>query len=790
MQITSSKKNTLQTLAEGQFGELKEAEIRLLSACTTDETAWCGPTKFDDASNDPANAFRAGSVWGPEREIRAKLIQWVALDRDASQEVAPRGIHIHAALITGSLSVEFASLRFPVSFARCRILEELTLRGVHVPWLNLSGTWLKSVHADGIVVADDVRMGGGFHSQEKVLLNEAQIGGDMDCQGGNFTGVASEGTPPSVVLALAGAYVKGRVRMDGTMEKFQAVGIVDLSGARIGGGIYCEGAEFVIPSTSRARFSTALRLDAVRVDGGGIYLNKTQIQGSVSLNGAKVSGNFSCAEAKINNPRTAQLGDTGRALLASNSEIQGDIVLTGLVAQGLIRFHGTQVTGDLLCSEAVLSNIALPKDNDSDGPGVAFDAERIATRGHIFLGPRLQAKGAVKLYAAQIGGNLEFRAGSSFSNPQTVGVVNAGHALDLQSASIKNDLFLNNCDVEGACWLPHLQIGGSLFCDHTTFTKPTSWKQPGQTTTDLSVNMEGSGIAEYVLFQDGCCVDGQITLHYATVGGQLEFSDSAFKGVDLRASTINGGLLWTGIKHPERASLDLRDAQAGFLRDDPKSWPTTGNLYLEGFVYRRFSREQNQDRLEWLSRDSYFSLQSYRRLGQVLDDMGNEDAARAVAFELERRKREIARRRIVHFPVRWLRSTWDTTEQSTIGYGVHPDWAGWWLAGFAVLGWLLFWRAGRAGAMVPTDKEAYEKFRANGTPPGYYPPFNPLIYSIENTLPLVKLGQDDKWQPDVNASTGMRYAKTLRWVRWVLIGLGWLLATFLVAGLTGIIKTS
>ncbi|HWY22256.1 MAG TPA: hypothetical protein VNX26_13610 [Candidatus Acidoferrum sp.] len=32
--------------------------------------------------------------------------------------------------------------------------------------------------------------------------------------------------------------------------------------------------------------------------------------------------------------------------------------------------------------------------------------------------------------------------------------------------------------------------------------------------------------------------------------------------------------------------------------------------------------------------------------------------------------------------------------------------------------------------------------------------------------------------------------KALGWLRWIMIGLGWLLASFFVAGLTGIIKTN
>jgi hypothetical protein len=146
------------------------------------------------------------------------------------------------------------------------------------------------------------------------------------------------------------------------------------------------------------------------------------------------------------------------------------------------------------------------------------------------------------------------------------------------------------------------------------------------------------------------------------------------------------------------------------------------------------------------------------------------------------------------------------------GYGIYPRWAIWYLGGLAALGWIVHRRAQRVGAMAPTDKDAYAEFR-KGRTPAHYQPFNPLIYSIENCIPLVKLGQDERWQPDPNpqrcappvAGGKLRrvldsaldpfvpdWAMTpaaLRWIRWIMIGLGWLLATFFVAGLSGIIRT-
>jgi hypothetical protein len=64
-----------------------------------------------------------------------------------------------------------------------------------------------------------------------------------------------------------------------------------------------------------------------------------------------------------------------------------------------------------------------------------------------------------------------------------------------------------------------------------------------------------------------------------------------------------------------------------------------------------------------------------------------------------------------------------------------------------------------------------------------YPPFNPFIYSLENVLPLVKLGQDDKWAPDAAHKPRVLFAsyRLLAWLRWVLIIAGWVQVTVLAA---------
>jgi hypothetical protein len=71
-----------------------------------------------------------------------------------------------------------------------------------------------------------------------------------------------------------------------------------------------------------------------------------------------------------------------------------------------------------------------------------------------------------------------------------------------------------------------------------------------------------------------------------------------------------------------------------------------------------------------------------------------------------------------------------------------------------------------------------------------YPTLNPFIYTLENALPLVKLGQDEKWAPDCRhtATSLLTSYWFLMWSRWILILSGWFQATVLAAALSGRFK--
>ena len=87
--------------------------------------------------------------------------------------------------------------------------------------------------------------------------------------------------------------------------------------------------------------------------------------------------------------------------------------------------------------------------------------------------------------------------------------------------------------------------------------------------------------------------------------------------------------------------------------------------------------------------------------------------------------------------------------------------------------------------MAPTNKETYVEWSTGSRMEDAYPRFNPFIYSLENDLPLVKFGLDDKWAPDQTYKPKdaiVSYA-TLQWGRVILIFWGWFQATVLAAAI-------
>jgi hypothetical protein len=626
----------LEKLARDRFRHLSAAEVKLLRAAQGGEWAFCGPSESgDDPRNDPS---KADQEWGSSRQIRAVLISWLCVDRRARDQVTPIGIWVHAAKLTGGLSLEYAAVPFPLSFLNCRLTDAAFFLSAEVPELSFQGSWVQMLGLQRARVRGSIFLRNRFRAEGEVQLQNVEIAGFLDCSGGIFM------NPPRKGVSNSG---------------------------------------------------TALAADGITVN-GNLFLNSGfHSEGAVRLLNAQIGGDLDCAGGRFINPSTKELSGSGIALSAVSMTVKGDLLLSS-------GFH---------------------------------------------------SEGAVDLSNAQIDGNLNC-SGGTFVNPPIKDLSSSGTALQASTVMVKRN----------------------------------------------------------AQFSDDFRAEGRVDLTVTRIGDDLVFRNGSFKA----------------------ATLDLRDASSKSILDDDRAWPERGKLYLDGFVYGRIAegRTDAETRLKWLNLqpERPFARQPYLQLAKVLRDTGDDPGARRVLVAMEDRQWEVNRQWTDPF-LRW-------PLRATVGYGYRPLWAFWEVLGLSALGWIVYRRGYLAGNVVPTDRDAYQSFKADGQPPAHYSAFAPLIYSVENSLPLVKLGQTDRWQPDPKLENlvlqerglttrlgrqrlwprclkGLRSAlvlcglerdlnpvrprsrlsrvgtsaRSLRWFLWIQILLGWLLATLFVAGVTGIVRT-
>ena len=143
----------LEQLARGEFGTLSAAEVQMLHAAPTREAVWTSPSQDVNAAvNDPAKA----RAWGPERAIRAAIIEWLVSDPQASKLVHPSGLGVKGARITGKLDLSYLTIGAPLMLAFCSIADGIDLQYARLQSLDFRGTWTGPIVGDQSLVAGNV----------------------------------------------------------------------------------------------------------------------------------------------------------------------------------------------------------------------------------------------------------------------------------------------------------------------------------------------------------------------------------------------------------------------------------------------------------------------------------------------------------------------------------------------------------------------------------------------------------------------------------------------------------
>lgn len=818
------------------FLPLLNGEQRLLLACRLGEVATLGNKLPDASSHEPL--------------IRAAFLRFLLLGGDEQAPVHEHGVNLRGAIVEGKLDLSGCKIPHNVALDHCRFTDLLLAQDTRFDgFVSMQGSFLpRGISADRMLCNSNLFLRSGFEATGEVRLLGAQIGGNLECRGGQFKVEYGD------ALLADNVIVKGIVRLT---EGFKATGKVRLLGAQIGGSLICRGGQFVVSD------GEALSADRAAVRGGVFFSDGMRATGEVRLLGAQIGGNLECGGGRFE----VKEGD---ALSADNVVVKGSVFIgDGFKATGQVRLLGAQIGGDLACRSGQFE----VKD------GIALSADRAVVNGGVFFTDGMKATGEVRLLGVQIGGNLQCDGGQF--------EVEEGDALSADRAVVKGNVFLTGSfKATGQVRLLGTQIGGALACGGGHFEVKAGdalladgavvkgdvfltdrFRATGQVRLlgvqiegDLScgggqfevkegdaLSADGAIVKGSVYFNDGFKATGKVRLLGARIGGNFTCAGGLFEGkngaaLSTEGASVGGAWFLTRFRNP--VVVNASHMQVAVLVDAIESWGT-GSV-LDGLRFGALggnSSTQAHDRLAWLrtQRSAHlggtedgedFRPQPWRHLQRVLREMGHAEDARQIGIAFETRMRETGR--IGRSPPdAWAPAAWSkrliaqtghTLFGWLTGYGYRPMR----LMGWMALVWLIcsvsYWLLALPpyGAIGPSDplvfqneryadcvpgSEAARKLAARGAKnagnwylceplPAEYSTFSPLAFSLDIILPLVDLGQEKSWgaviatpQPQVlKELLTLSPGHMVRWLVWFETVFGWIASLLLVGIVSGFAK--
>ena len=484
--------------------------------------------------------------------------------------------------------------------------------------------------------------------------------------------------------------------------------------------------------------------------------------------------------------RTISLqGSRVHSILADGAIIDGALLIRDeFHSETRVLLTGVKIDGPLDCTGSTFDAL-------DSGPALVADA--IVVSGPVFLRRGFRANGEVRFPHARIAADFDCSQGI-FARARGANQFNT--ALNGEGAVIGGSVFLKNgFTATGLVLLHGIQIEFNLDCVAGRIVNPS---QQGVEGTATALNFDASVVKSSVMLQDGFHAEGLISLIGTQIGGNLACRDAHLgTGLIAERCVVKGTFFWRGIHNTAAVNLNLISASVDSISDDVASWPSRGNLQLHGLQYVRFSASSPRgvkDRLDWLSRLKSFTPQPYLQLAGVLKEEDDDSGARRVLYQMAGLRNQESRGK-------WAR-IWNFILRVGVGHGYYPGRALVCLLGLTVIGFVLYYGGYFAGSMVPREKDAYRSFKTDHRVPDYYEPFHAWIFSLENSFPLVKLGQVDHWGPDPNPESSAHFVlrslgfsvstlmvtRFLRVFGWVQILLGWLFATMGIAAVTGLVR--
>lgn len=415
------------------------------------------------------------------------------------------------------------------------------------------------------------------------------------------------------------------------------------------------------------------------------------------------------------------------------------VYMAGLKASGLVSFQGSKFNDKVDLSSAQIENDLFMRN------GAEFtEVELIGTDvgGHLDMsGSKFNDK--LNMNGLKVGGTLCMRDGAEFAEVDVIGAQVVGE-VDMAGSRFNGVLSMNSLKAR------RLIISNSIL--------------------EKAVLLDSSRVESHLFIRSAIFSgSAQIILNFAVIGANLDLSGSTLTGVSLIGANIRGSLV-LGQRHqhnqttfPARwqtgAKLTLNDTSVGALQDLESAWPN--DVDLEGFRYRRLGglgpdSTTNMAMRDvawlkgWLSKQKRYSPSPYEQLASVLVNAGQREKANEILYASRERERK-------ETSLRWRTRLWLTLQRMFIGYGYRVHYSLYWVLGFVVLGVVVLQIAYRVPARLLDD----------------------IFYSIDLLLPIIDL---DKRFSEITLNGWAKYYFYVHKM------MGYVLASFIIAGLSGLTK--
>jgi hypothetical protein len=365
-----------------------------------------------------------------------------------------------------------------------------------------------------------------------------------------------------------------------------------------------------------------------------------------------------------------------------------------------------------------------------------------------------------------------------FADLKVTGDVNLSHC------RIENTMRFTNCEFERFCAPDAVMFGLSFTnCSMTAFGAESAKFGSHLNFTGCHVGPEGI-VAENIRVESDCRIAGttclgpinfadgifqgdivlqdvtlrdqKLTLDDAAVAGSLRIKECDFKGSTLELGSMKVAFRIEILKlkhHPHH--LYFTGTSTTTYKEDESAWPDTGGLRIDRFTYDRLSVDDLSVKqlLRWLRlqdpKHLYtedFRSHPWRHLAALLKRRGAVDKARelSIAYRDAMLNSGVysGSAKIAHAFFKY-----------SCGYGLKPWLPVKWLAGVILVGAVFFEAAAITHLVRPADSVYVLGLKSKtlglDKPPKEYPVFNPFLYSLENTLPAVNLGQNEHFHVHV-----------------------------------------